>query len=295
MAQFDFGKDVLINVLSRSNELAIGLANRETEAKAYIQAAYISVLAEGFPWVFARKTPPGVLVTVAEITAGSVTVTQDSITITLTNAPAASVAGYKFFIDNDPVLYRIATHTAASTSATLDTAYIAATGAGKSYHIFQDEYTLATDFLRPVNKKFLKASDAINTIELTNQAELDGFRRLLWSGSEYPQKCAFIADDKVRLWPWPTFKKRWEYAYLYHPGVLDFTGAGAGDTLIIQPAEDRVVVALMAVGNILLDKDDSRAETFLIGAQAKISSMKRLQSALTKSKMNLDSQFRVWR
>ena len=60
MANFDTGKDILINVLSRAEELAIGLTDRETEAKAYIQAAYIAVVEEPFPWPWAKKEPPAV-------------------------------------------------------------------------------------------------------------------------------------------------------------------------------------------------------------------------------------------
>lgn len=288
MAHFDTGLDVLTNVLSRSEELGIGLSDRENEAKSYVQASYISVLTEGYPWKFALKNPPGILTTVAEITDGSVTVTNGSPTITFTIAPSVSVAGRKFFIQNDPVVYRISAHTAAALTATLDGNYIGSNASGASYKIYQDEYDLASDFLRPVVKKqFLRRQDGFGFTELRSLEEMEGntAAKVLWSGTDVPTECAFIGPQKLKIAPWTTLQKRFEYRYIYHPGVLTFDGVAGTDTLVISPSEDRVVVALMAVGNLLVDKNDDRASIFLDAAVSKISAMKRLQNAMTRARI----------
>ena len=288
MANFDTGFDVLTNVLSRAEELGIGLSDREVEAKAYIQASYISVLSEGYPWRFGLKNPPAALTTLAEYTTGSITVVNASPTITFSVAPAISMAGRKFFVETDPVVYRITAHTAASTTATLDSNYIGSNASGAAFKIYQDEYTLASDFLRPVTKnQFLRRQDGFGYASIVSLEEMEGntAARVLWSGTDVPKQVAFIGDKRIKISPWTTLEKRFEYRYIYHPGVLTFDAVAGTDTLIIQPSEDRVVVALMAIGNLLVDKNDDRASIFLDAAVSKISAMKRLQNTLTRNRI----------
>lgn len=288
MANFDTGLDILTNVLSRADELEVGVAEREVEAKAYIQAAYISVLTEGYPWTFARKDPPGIIITNRERT-GTINVTQSSASATLNEvliSPTASMATRKIWLETDEVLYRILTHTAGDLAVTLDSIFLGSTGT-YNYHIFQDEYSLATDFLKPFTHKFLRPADGMRIVELIGVDELEGISRsqITWNGTDTPRYCAFLGNSKIRMWPWCTSSKRFEYKYIYHPGLLDFTGVAATDTPIIQPAEDRVVLSLTAVGNLLVDKNDDRANIFLDAASSKISSMKRLQQAKSRARV----------
>lgn len=285
MANYDTGRDILINVLSRADELAIGLAEREEEAKTYIQAAYISVLTEGFAWPFDRKDPPGVLITNRERT-GTATLTNASTAGTFSVAPDVSLAGRKIFAEGDEVIYRISSHLANTTPFVLDSVYLGATGS-PTVHVFQDEYTLASDFLRPVTHKFLRPADSRHMVELISLDELEGKHgsRLQWSGTDSPRYCAFIGNSKIRIWPWTTESKRFEYKYLFHPGVLTFDAVAATDTPVIKPAEDRVVISLLAVGNLLVDKNDDRASLFLDAAVAKISAMKRLHQTKSRARM----------
>jgi len=281
---YDTGLDILRNVLSRADELEIGVAEREEEAKAYIQAAYISVLSEGYPWPFARKDPPGVITTNRERT-NTATFTNGLNTFTFGTAPDASLATRKIFAETDEVVYRIQSHLISTTAGVLDSVYLGVSGT-YNVHIFQDEYSLATDFLRPITHKFLRPADSREMVELIGIDEMEGMfgRRLQWSGTDNPRYCAFIGNSKIKIWPWTTSSKRFEYKYIFHPGVLDFTGVAATDTPIIQPAEDRVVLSLMAVGNLLVDKNDDRASLFLDAAVAKISAMKRLQQTKSRAR-----------
>ena len=283
MANYETGLDILVNVLSRSDELEIGTAEREEEAKTYIQAAYLSVITEGYPWPWARHDPPGVLITNRERT-GAVIFTQGSDTITFSVAPDADLTNRKIYADGEEVIYRIEDHDANVTTATLDSIFLGASGTYNT-HVFQDEYTLTSDLLRPVTHKFLKPADGMPAVELIGQDELAGktSSALLWSGADSPRYCAFIGTRKIRIWPWTTTSKRFEYAYIYHPGNLNFTGDDA-DTLIIQPGEDRVVVSLIATGNILVDKNDDRAQIFLDAAVSKINSMKRLHQSKSRAR-----------
>lgn len=286
MANYDTGQDILRNVLSRADELEIGVAEREEEAETYIQAAYISVLTEGYPWPFARKTPPGTLTTniIRNLT---ITVTQSSASFTMTGAPVGvDLAGRKIWLDGDDVVYRITAYTVGTFTGTFDGIFLGTSGSYTA-SVFQDEYDLASDFLRPVSHKFLRPSDGLGMVELIGLDEMEGRsdRSQTWQGSNNPRYCAFIGNRRIKLWPWTTESKRYTYYYMYHPGVLTFDGVAATDTPIIQPAEDRVVIALMAVGNLLIDKNDDRANIFLDAAVSKINSMKRLHQAKSRARV----------
>jgi hypothetical protein len=286
VANYDTGEDILRNVLSRADELEIGVADREEEAKTYIQAAYISVLSEGFAWPFARKTPPGTLTTnaIREVTA---TLTAGSSAYTFTDAPAGiNLAGRKVWFDGDDVVYRISTHDTGTQAGIFDGIFLSASGSYTG-HVFQDEYNLASDFLRPVSHKFLRPGDGLGMVELIGLDELEGRsdRSQTWQGSNNPEYAAFIGNRRIKLWPWTSESKRYTYYYIFHPGILTFDGVVSTDTPIIEPAEDRVVLSLMAVGNLLIDKNDDRANIFLDAAVAKINSMKRLHQAKSRARV----------
>lgn len=275
ISNFDTGKDCLTNALSRAEELGIGASDRETELKAYIQARYLAVVGEGFPWSWAKKTPPGILTTVAEITTGTVAVTNGSATITFSSAPAASVKDRKFYVEGDGTLYRISTHTAGNPSATLDGTYLGTTAAAAAYRMFQDEYDLDSTFLAPVGKPFIRdLSGTPGRLDFIGEDELVTQYPWLGSGSSRPRYVAIIGDKKVRVAPWPTEARRYEYDFIRHPGVLDFSGNAATDTPIIQPAEDRIVLVLGAVADVLIDKDDDRAPIHAQGFTGKLQAMK---------------------
>ena len=294
MANFDTGKDILTNVLSRAEELGIGLGDRETEAKAYIQAAYIAVVGEGFPWPWGKKEPPGILTTIAEYTTGSVSVTNGSKNITFSSAPATSRAKQKLSVDDDPVTYRIDTHTAAAAAAVLDRNYLGTTNAAAAFHVFEDEYNLASDFLRPFSRRnFLRDAHSAGTVRLVGEDEMGGLYPYAGRSSFYPRYAAMIAEKRIRIVPYPTDAKYYEYPYIFHPGVLDFTGAGAGDTPIISPAEDGIVLSFFAVANLLEDKNDDRAKDFFGAGAAKIRDMKRLGITLNRPRSWVPPNARV--
>lgn len=77
--------------------------------------------------------------------AGTVAVTPDSTTITFSTAPAASQAGKFFATDNFSEIYKIASHTAGATTATLDIAYNGTLATEATFKIWSDTLVLPTD------------------------------------------------------------------------------------------------------------------------------------------------------
>jgi hypothetical protein len=272
--------------------LAVGSSDRETEAKAYAQAAYIGILERAFTW--GKKSTPGVINTVAEITTGTVTLTTASTAGTFSSAPAASCAGRKIVTDQDGIVCRISTHTAAAAAFTLDSAYQGDGGSGLTFSVFQDEYSLASDFLVPRNKtRFLRDCHGNYDMDLIDADELDARFPYRASSGAAARYCAIIRHQKIRIYPWMTDAHRYEYEYCYHPGVLTFDGVAGTDTPIIQPAEDRVAIAFLAIANLLVDKNDDRAAAHVQAAQAKIADMKRLDGKTKKHRTWMRTQFAV--
>src|SRR5574341_429087 len=200
---YETGAQILDAVLSHAGDDIVGSADFETEAKRAIQHGYIRVL-ESFPWLFNRKDPPAVLNTVAEITTGSVTLTTGSTSGTFSAAPAISVQERKIYTDTDGVVCRIAAHIAGQTAFTLDAIYVGDGGSGLSYHVFQDEYDLATDFLIPVNTtRFLRDCHGRYDMDLIHPNRLETLYPSPVTGSVKARYCAIIREKTLRVAPYP--------------------------------------------------------------------------------------------
>lgn len=110
---------------------------------------------EIFPWAERR----GVLITHPTHTTGTIATTIGSATLTGTSTVWTTSndhgqnnarEGGKFRIDGTSEVYEALSVTAAGT-ATLTSNYVGATAATAAYTYFEDEYDLASDFLRPVD------------------------------------------------------------------------------------------------------------------------------------------------
>ena len=84
------------------------------------------------------------------ISDGTVSMTQDSTTVTLTSAPSISVQGYLFKTQGDNEVHRIAQHTAGALTLELESPFTDATAATLSYQIWTDKIPLPTDLSETV-------------------------------------------------------------------------------------------------------------------------------------------------
>jgi len=107
----------------------------------------------------------------AVINSGTVTVTQNSTTITFTVAPAKSVDGYFFSQDGSTEIYTIESHTANSTTATLQTPFSAATNSAANYKLWTDAIALPSDC-----RETFEVVQHFQSVPLRNQG-LQDFRR----------------------------------------------------------------------------------------------------------------------
>lgn len=84
------------------------------------------------------------------INAGTASVTLDSTAVTLTDAPSISVKGYWIKFDATEEIYRVAQHTAGSTSLTLQSSYPQPTNSETGYKLWTDRVPLPTDCVETI-------------------------------------------------------------------------------------------------------------------------------------------------
>ena len=267
------GQDILTHVLFRGGEDVAASSDYTATTKTHIMRAYADVVRFApFPW--ALKHPPGVLSLVATVT-GTVS-SISGVTWTLAATIATSQVGKQIVLDGENIPYRILTHTAGTASLTVDATYTEDTTTG-AYTIFQDEYALASDCMRPWWAWFRNRPMDLMEFITPDEAASEYPRRTLYS-TKYPYTLSLLRYDAnnvplVRLIPWVSEAATIEYEYGKRPPVLTFDGVAGTDTPFI-PLEDRIVLADRALFYLLVDKNDDRADGHFLASQAKLEEMK---------------------
>lgn len=254
MANFAYGKDILLDVLFRASEsvaLTGDTSDYLTAVKSYIQRAYDYVLCH-YPWPFSLKDPPGIINTVAaeEI---NVNVTEGSASITLQALASGSLVGYKMYVEGDDTRYRVIIHTGGTFNATLDATWKSDTGSGLGV-FYKDEYSIAADCLKPW--AFKKRDDP--EAEFDFESGRDVWRRppaIEVDNVKY--KVSWIRSDKILIYPYFDSAITIEYEYTYKPSALTFDEATA-DVLII-PRPFAPVLSDVALYMLYEDKNEPRA------------------------------------
>lgn len=157
MSQFRTTADLVDSVLRRCGELiqAQGTSPYLQQAIDYLNQIHHTVIAGGAefnvdidePWIWARARRPLLLELQPPYTTGSVSLTQDSTTGTLSVAPTVSLEGWFLKLNDSPDLFKIGTHSANSTAFTLDGAFTGATNASAVFTIMKLDYDAVSDYI----------------------------------------------------------------------------------------------------------------------------------------------------
>jgi len=209
---------------------------------------------------FARATNPKIINTVAPIDTGfTVDATLSSTTITFSSDPnsGVSVQGYHIVISGG--IYRISSHTAASTTATLDAAFVDTTVTGANFSLFKLQYTVgSSDVLRLLSP----ARTIQGKLDLLDKDELLDRYPLNEVSKAFPCHAAIINESSgtftFQLSSYPDDIERLEFDYVAIPTTLDTTSTDP-----ILPAQHRLVLAELACYYMLMRNDDSRAAQHL--------------------------------
>ncbi len=269
--------DLYTDLQNRSRK-ETGVTATEDQAKRYINIALFDMHIS-FHEVFLWAERPGVLITHPSYSTGTVSVTQGSATLTGTgtlwstnndHGQSNLRAGGKFRVDGTSEIYKILSVTS-DTVATATSNYVGTTDATATYVYFEDEYTLASDFLRPVDQH--QFADNSN-IELIGRNEFR--RRFATAYTLGTPRAATILDQttlgasapdtplrKVAFYPYPNTA----IMIPYHYGTANLAVSAAGAAQIqlsadtdepIVPLRYRHVVLLHALWHWYRDKDDDQ-------------------------------------
>jgi hypothetical protein len=279
VANLKFSSDIINDALFRAGEPTDGTSDYESTALEYLNRAYRALWLGGGeiapevnePWLWLKKDPPGVLILEPVISLGTVAVVNNNANITFSNAPSQSVAGWFLRVAGHPDVFRISTHTAASTSAVLDSVY---TGDSitTSFELMKLEYNLASDVHRVIAPMRVQASSQAE-IEGTDLSAMEANWPLMTVSGGVPTRFALVTETKVRFnaagFVDPGDYIRVEYDYLRVPA--DLTDSGTEEPLV--PLQYRQVLADYMLFMLAIAKNDDRAGGWLKQAQAGVVSM----------------------
>lgn len=226
-----------------------------------------------FKW--AKKYPPYSFVIQPEAATTSISITQNSATVTFSSTIATSMVGYRLIIDNEYDVYRVATHTAGTDSATIDTVFTGTTNAAAGYKLVKIEYELGSnDIIRLISPMTIyRSNDNDNPVCKIYGVDDDRFDADFPIGdiqSGVPDffKIVYISDANwtimLNKYSDSTYIKV-EYDIIQLPDDLT-TSSTASEILI--PKENRQVCCDWASSLLLADKTDNKAIDLLKKAQA---------------------------
>ena len=203
---------------------------------------------EHFPWAHRRSN----LVTQPKYEVGTITVTQGATTATGTSTlwntnNAFGVAnvrvGGKLSVAGSPNVHEITVVTD-DTNLTFTPLFVDADVSAESYTYFEDEYALASDFLRPLDLRFFNADRTIELIgegkfratfprnNITGKPIVASIFDKAFSGSAAPRRRVLLhrPPDEAYIIP-----------YTYVTANLGVTSAGAEQTELSSDTDEPIV------------------------------------------------------
>jgi hypothetical protein len=180
--------------------------------------------------------------------------------------------GWKLKFGGSEVVYRV-TAIASDTSLTIDTAYVGSALTAGSYNAWKDEYTLASDYLRPVNLQFFDDNREIRLVDrrqlkralprnsITGRPKWATQIELGPSGSTALRPRLVIAPPPDQAYSIP-------YGYITNLLAVDASGTGlvnmSSDTdEPIVPLRYRAAIYHYAMAMVYEHKDDQRQQIAL--------------------------------
>lgn len=154
MAQFRTTADIINEVLQKSGESTTGSSPYQTRALTYLNKAHHAIIGGGSilnvnvdePWVWARSHFPMVIELQPAFTSGFATVLNGSNNITFQTASSVSLEGWHFQVSGKATVYKIMNHTAAGTTAQLDSSFVDNPGV-YNFRAFKLDYPIFSTYM----------------------------------------------------------------------------------------------------------------------------------------------------
>lgn len=209
------------------NALRVPVSNVTERAKiqGFVSDVYGDICSKSDWWWLQRHI---VRNTTPKITAGTISVTENSAAVTFSTAPQqfsanVSVVDFVLCIASNAVdsqaAYRIATHTAGDTAATLDATYTGGTDAAAAYRLYEVSYNLPQGCAKLLQVKRFGMREPIrrigiedlNYLQMTTQQE---GKPQVYSIFDFVTG-APIQRRLLQIWPYPDQAYRMELWYKY--------------------------------------------------------------------------------
>lgn len=187
-------------------------------------------------WLYQETT----ITTTTKVITGTVTLTEDSTTLTFSDAPAVSVAGYYIKVSGHPEVIKISAHTATQTGATLADAWPLADVTAGSFKAWKDYAAIPSTMKEVVQVTHSRLRMPLEAVHLSAFDE----RRIQFPEREgYPLlfNCADFdaSDDRLLKWYPSCYDKK---IILRVEGRQEAVALSADADEPLMPVEDRAVL-----------------------------------------------------
>ena len=279
MSNITTSADIKNLALFNAGEATDGSSDLDSQADIYLNRVYremymggqafLSDINETWWWMKDEAS----LILDANITTGTVNVSNNSATAEFSSAPTptidSDVTGWFFKVDDHPDIFRIDSIT--STTGTLDSVYTGDDDTAASYTLFKLDYDLSASAIKIIGPMTAYQS-AVYSIYGMSLLQLDQEYPLGLVTSGVPTRYAQVDEDTVRFNKWGSSTEgeiiRIDYDYLAFPTAL---ADDSSEPLV--PLQYRHVLSDMITFYLLGDKNDTRQEIFGFQAKAGLKSM----------------------
>jgi hypothetical protein len=208
--------------------------------------------------------------TVTDITTGTVSVNMASTTVTFSSAPSVSVTDWFILFSGDSNWYKISSHTAGTSTATMTTAYGGTSNlSGSSYKLRKLFYSTSTPMSSILDIKKMAPG---RFLESANARDTDVFLPLYWDGGAVYKYISSIPDSSGSV----------RFSFLYSPGTVEnmqvrgiksLSDMSSDSDVSIIPSRWHSAIIDLAAFYGFSTLDDTRAQVFLARAEKTITNM----------------------
>lgn len=307
MAGLRTGLDLIQDALEKAGEKSDGTSEYQSFALTQMNQRYKQILSGstifdvdlGEPWAWAKARYPNVLILEVPYSTGGVSLTEDSAAGTFDTPPAASIAGRFLKLAGRVDYMRITSHTAGAPNFTLDAPYTDATISASAFEAHKLDYEIGatggstSGILRlfapfRVNKSQSGEADGLGLISQLDQGAFEEKWPIRCLASGTPTEfCQPYSNDGlmvIRFNKSVAEKTRLEYDYIPVPDPIAYLSTSI--PIILEAYRD--ILSLVTSHDILVDKEDDKAQLFFGFAKAQLQA---LVAAQRKDKQNTRRNF----
>lgn len=278
MANLKYSSDIIENVLFEAGEKIDGTSDFDTQVLIWLNSNYRKIWQGGGEfdpsinedWTWLRKS--GNIILQAKITTGTISVTNNSASATLSASQSTDVVNWFFKVDTHEAVFQISTHGGGNDALTLDSVYTGDTNTTASYKLVKLEYSLASDVIEILSPMFtsFRANRRFNFDGQIDGVSLQAipWQRELLAG--VPEFFSQIDETTVRFNRYADDDLlRVDYRYKKRPN--DLTDSGSEEPLV--PLHHRSVLSDMTLFDLFKAKNDDRADSIALEAKQGLKAM----------------------